>query len=70
MLVPGLLSSIGVNTLAANTQLSTPSAKGIDFPNVDTLYATAIFDLSIGDLIVTVPDVDPGRYWSFSFHDP
>jgi hypothetical protein len=39
-------------------------------PNVDTLYSTAAFDLSAGDLIVTVPHVDPGRYWSFSFYDP
>jgi hypothetical protein len=38
--------------------------------NADTIYSFALFDLSAGDLTVTVPEVDAGRYWSFSFFDP
>jgi hypothetical protein len=54
----------------ANTQLANPSETAVVAPNVDTLYGTAIFDLSIGDLVITVPNVDPGRYWSVSLFDP
>lgn len=54
----------------ANTQLANPSETAVVAPNVDTLYGTAIFDLSVGDLVITVPNVDPGRYWSVSLFDP
>jgi hypothetical protein len=64
-----LLKDEGVNKLQTNKELASPSTTLGIFPNSDTLYSTAIFDLSAEDLIVTVPKVDPGRYWSFSFFD-
>jgi hypothetical protein len=64
-----LLKEEGVNNLQTRTELSDPSTTLGVFPNSDTLYSTAVFDLSAEDLIVTVPEVDVGRFWSFSFFD-
>jgi len=64
-----LLESPGVNKLERSTGLGTPSSSLLG-PNVDTLYGFALFDISASDLIVTVPEVDPSRYWSFAFFDP
>ena len=37
-------------------------------PNVDTLYLSAILDLSQRDLIVDIPLIKD-RYWLFPFYD-
>ncbi|KAF1989741.1 hypothetical protein K402DRAFT_349836 [Aulographum hederae CBS 113979] len=65
-----LIAFAGVNTLFANTNLANASQTEVVFPNADTLYSTAAFDLTRDDLTVTVPEVDPGRYWSVSVYDP
>ena len=39
-------------------------------PNVDTLYTVLIYDLSVADLAVTVPPVEPGRFYVFPSYDP
>jgi hypothetical protein len=68
-----LLKSNGTNVLIADLQLSDANRSVITAepgPNVDTLYAGAVFDLSTSDLIVTVPKVDAGRYWSLDFYSP
>jgi hypothetical protein len=64
-----LLEEEGVNKLQTRIELSNPSTMLGVLPNADTLYSTAVLDLSAEDLIVTVPEVDPGRFWSFSFYD-
>ena len=56
--------------LGKSTKLANANETAVGTPNVDTLYGTAVFDLSRGDLLVTVPDTDEGRYWSFSLYDP
>ena len=67
-----MLETNGTNVLIPNTELASPFYYngGVGGPNVDTLYSTGFFDLSGGSLIVTVPEVDQGRYWSFAFFDP
>ena len=34
-------------------------------PNNDTLYSLAWVDLSAGPVVLTVPEIEPERYWSF-----
>jgi hypothetical protein len=63
-------SDAAVNVLVPATTLATPSETSVALPNVDTLYSTAVFDLSENDIVVTVPQVDANRYWNFGFYDP
>ena len=64
------ISDAAVNLLIPATTLATPSETAVVLPNVDTLYSTAVFDLSEDDVVVTVPQVDANRYWNFGFYDP
>jgi hypothetical protein len=64
-----VLAALGTNKVLSAAQLSGPSAKTVVRPNVDTLYSTAILDLSQDDLILTVPNISDGRYWLFPFYD-
>ncbi|KAJ7193116.1 hypothetical protein GGX14DRAFT_506191, partial [Mycena pura] len=57
------------NTLFHATALADPSSRNVILPNVDTLYSTAILDLSHGDLVATIPAVDPGRFVVWAFYD-
>lgn len=59
-----------VNQLVHTTQFATPQSTIVVLPNVDTLYSTALYDLSQNDLRVIVPEIGPDRYWSFAFYDP
>ena len=59
-----------VNLLVHSTEFATPQSTIVVLPNVDTLYSTALYDLSQNDLQVTIPDIGPDRYWSFAFYDP
>lgn len=50
--------------------LATPNDKAIVAPNNDTLYSSAWFDLSYGDLVIEVPPMDhPSRYWNVQLVD-
>jgi hypothetical protein len=66
-----VIKSNGTNVLIHNTGLASPYYfnGAIRGANVDTLYATGIFDLSGGNVIVAVPEIDQGRYWSFELFD-
>jgi hypothetical protein len=64
------VSDAAVNVLVPATTLATPSETSVVLPNVDTLYSTAVLDLSENDIVVTVPQVDANRYWNFGFYDP
>ncbi|KAN0095632.1 DUF1214 domain containing protein [Hyaloscypha variabilis] len=60
----------GPAILVHSTEFATPQSTIVVLPNVDTLYSTALYDLSQNDLRVTIPDIGPDRYWSFAFYDP
>jgi hypothetical protein len=64
------VSDTAVNVLFPATTLATPTETAVVLPNVDTLYSTAVLDLSENDIVVTVPQVDANRYWNFAFYDP
>ena len=49
--------------------LSGPLNVSLVKPNVDTLYISAVVDLSHEDLVLTVPNISDGRYWSFAWYD-
>jgi hypothetical protein len=50
--------------------LATPNDRGIVAPNNDTLYSSAWYDLSVGDLVINVPPMDhPDRYWNVMILD-
>lgn len=69
-LAPLLANTIGVNQLYNARTLDTAADRQVVKPNVDTLYSTAIFDLSHNDVIVTVPDVPSSQFALFSYYDP
>ncbi|KAJ7218657.1 hypothetical protein GGX14DRAFT_494805 [Mycena pura] len=57
------------NTLFHATALEDPSSHSVVLFNVDTLYSRAVLDLSHGDLIATMPAMDPGRFVVWPFYD-
>lgn len=69
-LAPSLLHSIGPNQLLHNRELQNANFRGVVSPNVDTLYSTAIFDLSHSDLVISVPEVPSSQFALFSYYDP
>jgi hypothetical protein len=60
---------IGVNHLGHARRLSTSTSDYVVKPNVDTVYSTAIYDLSHEDLIIDVPAIPETQYALISFHD-
>lgn len=61
---------IGVNRLGHARQLSTAQARATVKPNADTVYSTALYDVSQHDLYIDIPEVLEDQYALFSFHDP
>ncbi|KAF2172116.1 hypothetical protein M409DRAFT_17356 [Zasmidium cellare ATCC 36951] len=57
------------NFIYHSRELSTPDNRTVVKPNVDTLYSTAVLDLSQTDLALTVPDIPSSQYALFSFYD-
>ena len=68
--VPNDLSDAPTNQLGNARNLSTPGASVFVAPNLDTLYSMAHLDLSREPLVLHVPRVSGGRYYSFEFLDP
>jgi hypothetical protein len=60
-------SENGINVLIPDNGTASPKTAIIG-PNVDVIYSNALFDISAHDLIITVPEIDAGRYWSFAFY--
>lgn len=50
-------------------QLSSPTNKTVVKPNVDTLYSSALLDVSQTDLILHVPEIPDSQFALFSFYD-
>lgn len=59
-----------VNQFGLVRQLRGPEFKQIATPNNDTLYAQGFCDVSREPMVMSVPDIDKGRYYTFQIWDP
>ncbi|OJZ83644.1 hypothetical protein ASPFODRAFT_220612 [Aspergillus luchuensis CBS 106.47] len=66
--VPILNEVNSTNRFVHMRQLATSASQSVVRPNVDTLYSTAVIDLSHNDVVVDIPVVED-RYWVFPFYD-
>lgn len=57
------------NSLHNTDRVFTPQDKAIQTPNSDTPYSHLGADLRAEPLILSVPEVEPGRYYSLQFID-
>jgi len=57
------------NTLVNNARVYTPDDKAIQTPNSDTPYSFLGADLRAEPLVLTVPTIEKGRYYSVQFID-
>lgn len=57
------------NTLSNTARVYTPDDKAIQTPNSDTPYSYIGADLRSEPLVLTVPAIDPSRYYSLQFVD-
>ena len=59
-----------VNQLGLVRSLRGPEFKQIATPNNDTLYAQSFCDVSREPLVLSVPEVEADRYYTFQLWDP
>ena len=64
------LQALGTNNIYNLGKPATPSTSPVIRPNVDTIYALSVVDLAEQDLILSVPEMEPDRYYVFAFYDP
>ena len=64
-----LITTVGPNQISHARELRTADYRLVVKPNVDTIYSTAIFDLSHFDLVVNVPAFLES-FVLFSYYDP
>lgn len=68
------LSALGTNGVYSLQKPATAASTSVVRPNVDTIYAITIVDLSQNDLEISIPpfrnDSFPNRYASFALYDP
>ncbi|HET6347932.1 MAG TPA: DUF1254 domain-containing protein [Candidatus Krumholzibacteria bacterium] len=57
------------NTMHCSARVLTPNDKTVQTPNSDTPYCMVGADLRTEPLVLTVPDIDPKRYYSIQFID-
>jgi hypothetical protein len=57
------------NKLSCVARLFTPQDKGIVTPNADTPYCMFWIDLRAEPMVLTVPEMEPGRLYSFQLID-
>jgi len=57
------------NTIANTPKVFTPADTAIVTPNSDTPYTMIWLDLRAEPMVLTVPPIDAGRYWSFQMVD-
>jgi hypothetical protein len=65
---PGNPQRVPVNRFGHRRQLVDHTARTVTTPNNDTLYSSAVIDLSAGPVRLDVPDFGE-RYWSIAFID-
>lgn len=58
-----------LNHVWHNRDLAGPEARRVVRPNNDNLYSRAWLDLRDGPVVLTVPPIPAGRYWSLQFAD-
>ncbi len=68
--VPDKLGDAPINQLGSDRTLATASNEAFVAPNLDTLYTFGHVDLTAGPLVLHVPAISGGRYYSFEFLDP
>jgi hypothetical protein len=66
---PGPEFKAPFNRLFNIPRVYTPDDKAVQTPNSDTPYSWVGFDLRAEPVVVTVPRVDKGRYWSLQLID-
>ncbi|MDI7864631.1 DUF1254 domain-containing protein [Rhizobiaceae bacterium n13] len=59
----------GWNEIHNTARVYTPDDKAIQTPNSDTPYSFVGADLRMEPLVLTVPDIEEGRYYSLQFID-
>ncbi|KAJ6477196.1 hypothetical protein C8R47DRAFT_985096, partial [Mycena vitilis] len=57
------------NSFHHETTLANASYHTIVLPNVDTVYSEALIDLSMSNVVATMPPLEPGRYYVWPFYD-
>src|SRR5262245_17235492 len=57
------------NEIVHNSRLATAEDKTVQTPNSDTPYSFLIYDLRAEPLVLTLPPVEKGRYFSVQFID-
>ena len=65
-----VLRNVSVNEIFHQRTLASPGNAGVIKPNVDTLYSRVVLDLSTHDVVLTVPEINDGRYWNYPVYDP
>ena len=58
-----------VNTLKNEPRVFTPDDRAVQTPNSDTPYSFVAMDLRAEPLVLTVPPIEPGRYFSVQLID-
>ncbi|MDX1333438.1 MAG: DUF1254 domain-containing protein, partial [Robiginitalea sp.] len=58
-----------LNTLYNTAELRTPGDTGVVRPNNDTYYTQVILDLRQEPMVLSVPAIEDGRYYSFQLID-
>ena len=64
------LAVLGTNKLHTVGQISASTASTVVAPNFDTIYAIAALDLAAQDVVITLPPIEPDRFYLFAFYDP
>ncbi|GAB7526676.1 DUF1254 domain-containing protein [Paraburkholderia sp. 2C] len=57
------------NSISSSARVFTPDDKAVQTPNSDTLYSSLGADLRREPLVLTVPEIEKGRYYSLQFID-
>jgi hypothetical protein len=57
------------NEVSCEARLFTPEDKAVVTPNADTPYCMFWMDLRAEPLVLSVPEIDPDRYYSFQLID-
>lgn len=63
-----ILQANGTNRFYHGRQLADSSFTQVVSPNVDTLYSSAVLDLSQDDIILEIPEVND-RYYVYAIYD-
>jgi hypothetical protein len=63
-------AQVGINSIIHARALANADSKQVVKPNADTLYSNVIYDISEGDIAITVPEVPEDAFYLFSFYDP